>query len=403
MKAEDLNPKVSIVIPVYNGSNYLKDAVDSALAQTYKNIEIIVVNDGSTDKGATEKIAKSYGNKIKYYRKENGGVASTLNLGIKKMNGDYFSWLSHDDMYEKTKIEEQVEYLNKLHRKDVIVACNAKVLFVSGIKKKEKIDAGTFKFIDIFLSTSAMVGVNGCSLLIPKKAFEICGGFNASLPVTQDYDLWFRMKDKYKFELLDKYLIISRRHAEQDSVRKQKLLDDAGDELHSKFLNTITYSRFEEYFKFNKKNIEHTYENYKTYKSRGYKKTSSMILKNILRYYYENDKDNFYSVFNSEIGSSGGSTLTIPTGSKNLIQPKLVAKLADVDRNRIDLEYSKLLNSGTNDYPIKEHSAHDKPQPKTRISRINRKLSESLNRDGVYLTGEKIVRRVYAKVTKGKR
>ena len=76
------NPKVSIIIPVYNGSNYLANAIDSALAQTYKNIEVIVVNDGSKDEGATERIALSYGDRIHYYAKSNGGVSSALNFGI---------------------------------------------------------------------------------------------------------------------------------------------------------------------------------------------------------------------------------------------------------------------------------------------------------------------------------
>ena len=98
-------PLVSIIIPVYNGSNYVKEAIDSALAQTYKNIEVIVVNDGSTDN--TEKIVKSYGDKIRYFYKENGGVASALNLAIENSKGEYISWLSHDDVYYPNKIQEQ--------------------------------------------------------------------------------------------------------------------------------------------------------------------------------------------------------------------------------------------------------------------------------------------------------
>jgi hypothetical protein len=72
-------PRVSIIIPVYNGSNFLAEAIDSALAQTYQNTEVIVVNDGSTDRGATRAIAASYGDRIRYLEKENGGVASALN------------------------------------------------------------------------------------------------------------------------------------------------------------------------------------------------------------------------------------------------------------------------------------------------------------------------------------
>ena len=85
-------PKVSIVIPAYNASNYLSEAIDSALKQTYENIEIIVINDGSGDDGATRQIALSYGDKIRYYEKENGGSSSALNLGIVDMTGEWFSW-----------------------------------------------------------------------------------------------------------------------------------------------------------------------------------------------------------------------------------------------------------------------------------------------------------------------
>ena len=114
------NPKVSIIIPVYNGSNFMKCAIDCALAQTYENTEIIVVNDGSNDDGKTEAIALSYGEQIRYFSKPNGGVSSALNCGIANMTGDYFAWLSHDDAYSATRIEDAVKLLkshNLLKRK----------------------------------------------------------------------------------------------------------------------------------------------------------------------------------------------------------------------------------------------------------------------------------------------
>ena len=107
-------PKVTIIIPVYNGSNFLAQAIDAALAQTYKNCEILVINDGSKDDGASEKIALSYGDKIKYFCKENGGVSSVLNFAFTKMEGEWFSWLSHDDLYLPEKIEKQIAFINKL-------------------------------------------------------------------------------------------------------------------------------------------------------------------------------------------------------------------------------------------------------------------------------------------------
>ena len=121
MKQNTYFPLVSIIIPVYNGANYMREAIDSALAQTYKNIEIIVVNDGSKDNGKTEEIALSYGDQIHYFSKENGGCASALNVGIKNMKGEYFSWLSHDDLYYPSKIEHQINILNELDNKDTII------------------------------------------------------------------------------------------------------------------------------------------------------------------------------------------------------------------------------------------------------------------------------------------
>ena len=122
-KVEEL-PKVSIVIPVYNGSDYLDKAIQSALNQSYQNVEIIVVNDGSNDGGKTAEIAGSYGDKIRYIEKENGGVSSALNRGIEAMTGEYFSWLSHDDEYRNEKIEKQVDALRAFKNDRVIALCD---------------------------------------------------------------------------------------------------------------------------------------------------------------------------------------------------------------------------------------------------------------------------------------
>jgi glycosyltransferase involved in cell wall biosynthesis len=106
------NPRVSIIVPVYNGSNYMREAIDSALAQTWPNTEVIVVNDGSRDDGATEAIVRSYGDRIVFVNKPNGGVGSALNAGIRAMSGDIFCWLSHDDRHHPEKTAVQVANWN---------------------------------------------------------------------------------------------------------------------------------------------------------------------------------------------------------------------------------------------------------------------------------------------------
>ena len=111
----NFRPLVSIIIPVYNGSDFLEQAIKSALNQTYLNTEIIVVNDGSNDGGKTEEIAKKYctNDKCKYFFKNNGGTASALNYGIRVSSGSYICWLSHDDMFSPDKIECQIRSLNR--------------------------------------------------------------------------------------------------------------------------------------------------------------------------------------------------------------------------------------------------------------------------------------------------
>ncbi|MDD5659464.1 MAG: glycosyltransferase [Actinomycetota bacterium] len=216
-----LNPLVSIIIPVYNGSNYLKEAIDSAISQTYENIEVIVVDDGSNDDGRTEKIAKSYKDKIRYFHKANGGVASALNFGIKVMNGEYFSWLSHDDVYYKEKISVQMNLMIAsinpviLYSDFDFIDSNSIVLRSKHVKSFSK-----DKFLISLINSHS---IHGCTLLIPKICFEDLGDFNEKLKTTQDYDLWFRFAKKYEFKHIPQVLVKSRVHAEQDSNKLSEI------------------------------------------------------------------------------------------------------------------------------------------------------------------------------------
>lgn len=163
-------PLVSIVIPVYNGADYMREAIDSALGQTYPNCEVLVINDGSNDDGRTEAVALSYGGRIRYYRKENGGVASAFNLGIQQMRGDYFSWLSHDDYYLPDKVQHQIDALQGLEA-DTFLYGGYRLLFMDS--KRQQTVLFSPKYCDRELSTPLFAVfhglVCGCATLIHKS------------------------------------------------------------------------------------------------------------------------------------------------------------------------------------------------------------------------------------------
>jgi len=208
-------PLVSIIIPVYNGENYLREAIDSALAQTYDNIEIIVVNDGSTD--GTEDVCLSYGDKIRYFKKENGGVATALNYGIEKMLGEYFSWLSHDDLYYPNKIKCQIDALNKCGDKKRIVFGDVVSWDLETGKKRELV-FGTerrAKYINNSIFPVVRYMLLGCALLIHKSHFERVGLFNTNLKCVQDYDMWFRMFRDQESLYVNEFMYIQRIHNAQ--------------------------------------------------------------------------------------------------------------------------------------------------------------------------------------------
>ena len=207
---------VSIIIPVYNGERYMREAIDSALAQTYSNIEIIVVNDGSTDN--TEDIAKSYGDKIRYFSKENGGVSSALNLGIRHMRGEYFSWLSHDDVYYPQKIEENISAIKDCPGRIVysdydVIDGDGTPLHTANIRK-------WFRSADFAYGLFPVLNgaANACTMLIPRSEFDRCGLFDENLRTSQDYDLFFKMFRGQKLVYINTPLTAYRSHGAQQTL-----------------------------------------------------------------------------------------------------------------------------------------------------------------------------------------
>ena len=246
------SPKISIIIPVYNGENYLNEAINSALNQTYKNYEIIVVNDGSTDN--TEDIIKKYKDKITYYKKKNGGVSSALNVGIKKMTGDYFLWLSHDDIILPNHIQELVEFIRYIDDKSIIGYSQFGLINPKG----EKIPYSSPETCDYLKSLKTHYAcilqgdVNGGSILIPKDAFKKVGYFEEGNVISQEKEMWSRLLRYYKFICVPRTTYLIRQHDKQvtntrkDTVSETKeallkIINDIPDEDKIKESGSVSY------------------------------------------------------------------------------------------------------------------------------------------------------------------
>lgn len=205
------NPKISVIIPTYNREQMIKEAIESVLSQTYKDFEIIVVDDGSTDN--TKKVLGPYKDKIKYLRRENKGAAAARNTGIKHARGKYIGFLDSDDLWRPTKLEKQVEILDKY--KDISVVYsnfikideNNRIINTSDIKKY--FPSG-YIFREILLRKATCFLVQ--TLLMRKKCFEEIGYFDTELKKGHDRDMIVRLARKYRFYGIKRNLFMFRIH-----------------------------------------------------------------------------------------------------------------------------------------------------------------------------------------------
>jgi len=247
--------KVSIVIPIYNAEKYLDDCINSALSQSYSNIEIIAVNDGSTDKSTS--ILNNYKNNIIIIDKKNGGTASALNLGIKHMTGDWFKWLSADDVLKENAIEKLVFEINKLEKdaQNCILYSNYDLIDENG-KIIDTFVEPNYNSLDTFQRNVILLDHfygNGTTTMMHKSIFEKCGLFNETLGYKDDYEFWLRccILFEYKLHFIDENLAKYRIHALQltkkrynDALEKidyirSMILTQLQPNLQSKYLTAL--------------------------------------------------------------------------------------------------------------------------------------------------------------------
>ena len=212
---------VSVIIPVYNRSAYLPTAVKSVLNQTYKNFELIIVDDCSDDETYFSIMPFLKDSRLTYYfLKKNHGVSYARNFGIKKSKGELIAFLDSDDYWLPQKLEKQIKFL--IERK--LSICQTEEIwirrgkFVNPKKKHKKIDG------DIFEKSLELCIVSPSAVLIKKEVFDKIGYFDEHMPACEDYDLWLRISLHYKVGLLSEKLIV-KRNGHDDQLSKIKGLD----------------------------------------------------------------------------------------------------------------------------------------------------------------------------------
>ena len=229
--------KVSILMPVYNGSQYLSEAIKSALAQTYKNIELLIVNDGSTDNSADIIRPFLKDSRVIYIEQKNAGVASARNTAIKKARGKYIGFLDQDDLWLPNKLSTQIKFLetNKeiafVHSRQGYIQTDGAPIHT--YSKDWVSDLHGKCFTELFKRNRIAV----LTVLLRKSVIDDIGFFNETVSRADDYELWLRICSKYSIGFQDKNLALYRCHdknASHDYIKMEQAELNALETLYNK-------------------------------------------------------------------------------------------------------------------------------------------------------------------------
>lgn len=199
MNEPGINPLVSAVLPTFNRAWSLKRAIDSVLTQDYPYIELIVIDDGSTDQ--TSSILKSYQNRIKIIRQSNSGVSAARNAGIREAKGELIALLDSDDAWKSQKVSCQVTFFND--NPEALICQTEEIWIRNGKRVNPKIKHQKPSGM-IFKKSLNLCLVSPSAVMMRTDLFKEKGMFDETFTVCEDYDLWLRVSHDIPVYLIDK-------------------------------------------------------------------------------------------------------------------------------------------------------------------------------------------------------
>lgn len=218
----DSKPVISVIIPTYNSAQYIVKTLESVFAQTYKDYEVIVVDDSSTDN--TKDVLTPYMGRIKYIYKQNGGPASARNTGIKAASGSYVAFLDSDDIWMPEKLGEQAELV--INDDELALVFSNRIDFDENDIERNREIAKKFIADDMRLNIWWDNPVTTSSVLMKRACFNEIGVFDEAKDVegSEDCDMWLRVACKYRIGYLPKVLV---RHRVRNSGHNRSNIERA--------------------------------------------------------------------------------------------------------------------------------------------------------------------------------
>jgi glycosyltransferase involved in cell wall biosynthesis len=193
------NHLVTVIIPVYNCERYLAEAIESVLSQTHRPIEVIVVDDGSTDNSA--QIARKYG-AVQYYFQPHGGIGNALNTGIYNARGNFFSFLDADDLWTDSKLTHQMTVFKNNPKIDIVFG-HVEHFFSSGMDENIR--------RTLYCPDKSMSGYIKGAMLIKREAFFKVGQFATKWKLGDFVDWYLRAMEKGLTSFMLPYIVLRRR------------------------------------------------------------------------------------------------------------------------------------------------------------------------------------------------